>query len=186
MASDAWRLAQDGRAETSAPDKRLTDEQRAKLKERVKQRTMDLAWAVTHRSVEATARAVVDRVLEGSFAAHEGMSHGHGPHGHGQGQVPVDAAEGVAHADARVPMETEAHVGQISVGQIEVGARAEVDAVKAEVGAVREELVPAAVESSSMGDAEFRARGDALLLVGRLFSGETPHETIHIYTYIHV
>ena len=61
VASDTWRLARDARPETP-PERRLTDVQRAELEERVKRRTMDLAWAMTARDIEATARAVVDAV----------------------------------------------------------------------------------------------------------------------------
>uniref|UniRef100_A0A7S2ILU6 DNAJ-containing protein X-domain domain-containing protein n=1 Tax=Haptolina brevifila TaxID=156173 RepID=A0A7S2ILU6_9EUKA len=104
MASDAWRLAQDGRAEEAT--KKLSDEQRAQLEQRIKQRTMDLAWAVTRRAVERTTRAVVDQLLAREFA-HE-----------------------------------------------------------------------AGAEAGAEASAEFQARCDALLIIGRVFAGETPHETV--------
>jgi len=67
MASDAWRLARDARPET-LPEKRLSDVQRAELEERVRRRTMDMAWAMTRHHVERTARAVVDHVLGRAYA----------------------------------------------------------------------------------------------------------------------
>ena len=96
------RLARDARPETPAP-KKLSAAERAELEARVKQRTMDLAWAMTKRSIETTARAVVDQILGRGFVAAAAAGAGAGSsanadaqpasgptgartaHGHGQG-----------------------------------------------------------------------------------------------------
>ena len=67
MASDAWKLARDARPETPI-EKRLSDSQRAELEERVKRRTMELAWRITKRQIERTARATVDEVIDRAYA----------------------------------------------------------------------------------------------------------------------
>ena len=87
--------------------------QRAELTERIRKRTMDLAWAMTARDIEATARAVVDAILGRGFVS-------------GVWPRTSEAAE-VLHSEAS-------------------GQWAET--------------------------AEFHARGDALLVVGEIFSGE--------------
>ena len=87
--------------------------QRAELTERIRKRTMDLAWAMTARDIEATARAVVDAILGRGFVS-------------GVWPRTSEAAE-VLHSEAP-------------------GQWAET--------------------------AEFHARGDALLVVGEIFSGE--------------
>lgn len=66
MASDAWRLARDSRPETPS-EKRMSDGERATLEERVKKRTMGLAWAITKRSIERVSRLVVAEVLGRGF-----------------------------------------------------------------------------------------------------------------------
>lgn len=88
MASDAWKLAKDAQLASQPPDeaatvglrgkkeKRLTDEQRVALQERVKARTMDLAWAMTKRTIESTARAVVDELLGRGFASGSATARG--------------------------------------------------------------------------------------------------------------
>ena len=39
-------------------EKRLTDAERAELTEKVKKRTMDLAWAVTKRQIEPSIHTI--------------------------------------------------------------------------------------------------------------------------------
>ena len=112
MAGDSWRLARDARPETPE-EKKLSEVQRAELTERIRKRTMDLAWAMTARDIEATARAVVDAILGRGFVS-------------GVWPRTSEAAE-VLHSEAPCQW--------------------------AET-------------------AEFHARGDALLVVGEIFSGE--------------
>ena len=54
---------------------RLTDEERRTLQERVKERTMEVAWALTKRSIETTARSTVDQILKRGFVS-QGASGG--------------------------------------------------------------------------------------------------------------
>lgn len=140
MASDAWKLARDSRPETPA-EKRLSDAQRADLEERVKQRTMDLAWAMTKRSIEGTARAVVDQILGRAFA---------------YTAPPPSARPGAAG-------------GEDPVAASAVGAPLACDGDDGDDGV---ELV------HGLSEAELRARGDALILLGGAFSGEKPHEAV--------
>ncbi len=112
MAGDSWRRARDARPE-APEEKKRSEVQRAELTERIRKRTMDLAWAMTARDIEATARAVVDAILGRGFVS-------------GVWPRTSEAAE-VLHSEAP-------------------GQWAET--------------------------AEFHARGDALLVVGEIFSGE--------------
>lgn len=139
MASDAWRLARDAKAEETAREappgapekKRLSDTQRTELEERMRRRTMDLAWAMTKRQLEATGRDVVDRILGRAFA----------------GGAAADAEAVVVGAGEE---EEEA----VDVGDDGAGASGDTS------------------ERGTVSPAELQARGDALVLVGGVFSGE--------------
>jgi hypothetical protein len=96
-------LAKDSHADTPA-EKRLDELQRAELTERVKRRTMDLAWAVTRRSIESTARDVVDCILKRTFVSVDPQSVNAPTSSHGKLEtLPAGAtAEFQARADALV------------------------------------------------------------------------------------
>ena len=149
VASDTWRLARDARPETP-PERRLTDVQRAELEERVKRRTMDLAWAMTKRQVEATARAVVDSVL------------GKEPRGHGLEAADTQAEQRPASDGTDVTDVTDAAAASGPTWQ----------QPPPESGA-EEGFVLAGLTAD-----ERRARAEALVLIGGIFSGERPHERV--------
>ena len=123
--------AEGGGEKAAAAAKRLTPEQRAALEERVKQRTMDIAWAITKRSIEATARSAVDELLGRAFVSGDGAGSGGG--GGAGGVVTAAASAGGSSGSAAV--------------DVSDGAGA----------------------PSARQNAEFIARGDALLLLGSIF-----------------
>ena len=100
---------------------------------------MDLAFRLTKRSIEGTARAVVDQLLGRGFAASEGAA----------------SAEAAARAD---------YLG----GGDTAGEAPPPPPLSS----------PPPSASPSISPEEFRARAEALVLIGGKFSGERPHRTV--------
>ena len=131
---------------------------------------MDLAWAITKREIEHTARAVVDELLGRGNAASA-------PNGEPNSAV-HSSANSSANSSAEVTGRAADDLGTGDLGTGDLGTDADAGAA-AEAPTLATATSPTLASiSASISPEEFAARAEALLLIGEQFSGERPHRTV--------
>ena len=141
---------------------------------------MDLAWAITKREIEHTARAVVDELLGRGNAASA-------PNGEPNSAVHSSVNSSAnSSADATGRAADDLGTGDLGTGDLGTGDLGTGDlGTDADAGAAAEAPTLATATSptlasisASISPEEFAARAEALLLIGEQFSGERPHRTV--------
>ena len=159
MAGDLAKLSRDAKPETP-PEKRLSEAQRAELTERVQKRTLAIVWAITKRQIETTARSVVDELL-GANAQQRDEPSGR--------MISIVCPPGVGPGGlVRVEVEGQG-VGVRTLG-IVVPEGVE-EGQTFDVAAPDDRAPPISAE-------EAKARADALMIIGGIFSGEKQSEAV--------